>query len=193
MSYTGNRHIIIIEGPDASGKSSLNKHIQDMCNGKCHTIHSNFNKYLPKDNHFRQHKIITDFVVKQFDSKNYTGNNIVILDRNYASDIVYGTIGYGSAGNLKQKYRKLKKMLNKLSGCRWVTVSFIYCCPSINNFDVNAKAELLTEKQNDSIREAYDKIIHSRDFQEILKECGVRYLEYDFTKDPDYKAIDEKF
>ena len=131
MSYTSDRYIIIIEGPDASGKSSLSKHIQYMSNGKCHVIHSNFSKYLPKANHFRQHKLITDFVVKQFSNFYYTGNNIVIIDRNYVSDIVYGTIGYGSQGSIKKKFNRLDKIFKKLSSNTRTDVTFIYCRPSL--------------------------------------------------------------
>lgn len=193
MSYTSDRHIIIIEGPDASGKSSLSKHIQYMSNGKCHVIHSNFSKYLPKANHFRQHKLITDFVVKQFNNFYYTGNNIVILDRNYVSDIVYGTIGYGSQGSIKKKFSRLDKIFKKLSSNARTNVTFIYCRPSINNFDNSAKDELLNYNQNDKIRSAYDNIVLSKEFQQILIERNVKYVEYDFTKDPDYKIIDSNF
>lgn len=69
MSALNTKNIIIVEGSDASGKSSLCKFLQDKVEGKCHTIHSNYSKLLPKENHRKQHFLISKFVSRQFDKK----------------------------------------------------------------------------------------------------------------------------
>lgn len=183
-----NKMVFIIEGPDASGKSSLSKFIQDYANGKCHTIHSNFNKDLPKKNHRRQHKLIINFVKKQFNSKYYTGNNIVVLDRCYFSDIVYGTIGYGTKGTLEQKIKYFNKLIKKLTKDKTIKVFFIYCSPSKGtDFNPDIKEELLDKDENFTIVKAYNDTINKMlpDF----KKDNLKYYLYDYNSDSDYSKF----
>lgn len=187
------KYIIVLEGPDASGKSELSKHIQQLSNGKCHTIHSNFDKTLPKENHRRQHKLIAKFINKQFSKKYYTGNNFVILDRSYFSDIVYGQIAYGSRGTLKQKFKyfdKLLKIMKKHNDT--VKLFFVYCKPSVDSFDKQAKDELLTYKENNIVRDLYESTIDSHYFMEILFHNPIKFIQYDFNKDSKYNIFDFK-
>lgn len=121
------KNVIIVEGADACGKSQLCEHLKNKVNGKCHIIHSNYDKIQPKSNHLRQHFLIAKFVAKQFSRRYYTGNNLVVLDRNYISDIVYGQIGYGSFGSLSFKCAVLTHLLKMLN--KHANVIIIYCNP----------------------------------------------------------------
>lgn len=187
------KRIIIIDGVDSSGKSSLSNHIQQMANGKCHILHSNYNKELPSENHRRQHKIIAEFVAKQFDKKHYTGNNIVILDRNYISDMTYGTIGYGSRGTIEEKFEFLDYLFGILCKNPDVKVSFIYCRPLKSAFDRDAKDELLTDDENDKMQKIYDEICLSFNMFDIFAKHNIQFIEYDFREDPQYVLLDREF
>lgn len=187
------KRIIILDGPDASGKGSLSAHIQLMANGKCHVMHSNYNKELPKENHRRQHKLISKFAVRNFDKNYYTGNNIVILDRCYVSDMTYGQIGYGSHGTLEEKFNYLDKLFSILTSNPTVRVSFIYCRPDKTAFDKNAKDELLTNEENDKMQDIYDSLCLGLDFQELLAKHGISFYEYNFYTDPQYVLLDTDF
>lgn len=187
------KRIIIIEGPDASGKSSLSEHLQKMANGKCHVMHSNFNKELPAENHRRQHKLMAKFAVAQFDDKHYTGNHMVILDRCYISDITYGQIGYGSRGTLEEKFDYLGKMMKILTSNPDVKVSFIYCRPEQSAFDRNAKDELLSNKENSKMQAIYDSVCLGFNMFDILTHYGIKFYQYDFRADPQYILLDKEF
>lgn len=184
------KRIIIIEGPDASGKSTLCKHIQGLTNGKCHTIHSNFCKELPKENHRRQHKLIAKFVSKQFDNKHYTNNHTVILDRCYVSDMTYGKIGYGSKGTIEQKFRYLDKLFKILTKDKSIDIYFIYCKPKHIVFDKDAKEELLTYEENDTMQHIYDSVIFSSDMFSLFNKYNILCYTFDFTNDSDFTMLD---
>lgn len=184
---TQEKTIFIIEGSDGTGKSSLCKFIQNYVNGKCHTIHSNFDKSLPKQNHFRQHTLITKFVKKQFDKKHYTGNSVVILDRNYISDIIYGDISYGSKGDKEYKLNKLQKMLKTLN--KTANVVIVHCNPENNKYSetLNEREELLNSTENNTIETKYKQFFSSFDFYDILENTGSSFYEFNFDTDSDYK------
>lgn len=183
-----NKTIFILEGPDASGKSDLSKHIQTILNGKCHIIHSNYSKYVDKNNHRRQHKLISKFVAKQFKTKNYTGNS-VILDRCYISDITYGCIGYGSKGSLKSKLRFLDKYFKILTKNKNIKIFLIYCNHS--NFNPENKDELINHNENTEIKSIYDNLFnHNFIFQEILNKYSIILYKFDYTVDSNYKYFD---
>lgn len=187
------KHIIILEGPDCSGKTSLLNHLSELANHHCHTIHSNYDKSLPQENHFRQHKLITKFVCNNFKQKNYTGNNFVILDRNYISDIVYGSIGYGSRGAVKQKLSKLVTMLSAMKTCcSDINVSVVYCKPSKDVFNDSEKEELLSVFQHNKIKRAYDKFFDSTSsVRSLFDQLGVNFYTYDFCVDPYYVELNK--
>lgn len=187
------KRIIILEGADSCGKSSLSTHIQQKVNGKCHVLHSNFNKELSKENHRRQHKLIAKFVAKQFSRHNYTGNNTVILDRCYISDMTYGQIGYGSRGTIRSKFKYLNKLFKILSSNTDVTVTFVYCRPDSSAFDRSAKDELLTDTENSKMQKIYDDVCFSKEMFNILANNKISFYQYDFNEDPQYVLIDKAF
>lgn len=187
------KRIVIIEGVDASGKSKLCNHLKLLANGKCHILHSNYNKKLPKTNHRRQHKLICKFAYDNFKNSYYTGNNLIILDRCYISDIAYGLIGYGSKGTLIQKFNYLDSLFKLLTKNKNVEVDFIYCRPEKSKFNKNEKDELLTEDENSKMQKIYDSTIFSYDFHSIIKKYNIRYYEYDFNLDPNYVILDKEF
>lgn len=187
------KRIIILEGADSCGKSSLSTHIQQMANGKCHTLHSNFNKELPAENHRRQHNLISRFAVRQFSKHNYTGNHIVILDRNYISDMTYGQIGYGSRGTLEQKFAHLDKLFRILSSNPEVVVTLIYCRPEHSAFDKDAKDELLTNNENNKMQTIYDNVCLSLNMFDILAKNNIGFYQYNFNEDPQYVLLDKAF
>lgn len=186
---TQEKVVFIIEGSDGTGKSSLCKFIQNYVNGKCHTIHSNFDKTLPKQNHFKQHLLITNFVKKQFDKKHYTGNSVVILDRNYISDIIYGDISYGSKGDRKYKLNNLRKMLKTLN--KTAKVVIIHCNPKNNKYfeTSNEREELLNSTENNTIETKYKQFFSSFDFYDILENTRSDFYEFNFDVDSDYKKF----
>lgn len=190
-SIKNGKNIIIIEGADACGKSQLARYLQDFVDGKCHTIHSNFNPNLPKENHYRQHFLISKFVTKQFDAKHYTGNKLVILDRNYISDIVYGQIGYGSKGNFDTKLKNFGRMLKILSRNKDVNISIIYCRPEKSKFKESSeqREELLNIEQNTVIQNRYDLLFEDPKFFNLLNKYSVNLYRYDYTKDPNYSIL----
>lgn len=184
-------NIIIICGADACGKSELANKLREKVSGKCHILHSNYNRLLPGQNNFRQHQLMIKFAVEQFDTKHYTGNRLVILDRNYISDIIYGQIGYGSKGTVEQKTKNLTKMLKQLTKNNHVNVSLIYCRPQQTKFEkMQAEREelLRDEKQNLLIQEKYDEY-----FKDVVpglcEQYDIELYRYDFTKDPEYKEL----
>lgn len=183
--------VIIIEGADSTGKTQLCKYLQDLVEGKCHIIHSNYSKQLPENNHRRQHFLIAKFVSKQFDCRHYTGNRLVILDRNYISDIIYGQIGYGSKGTLKQKIKTLSKLFKILS--KNANVIVIHCNPVESKFDTcfEKRQELLSKKENETIRKLYSKFFLSREFLYTLRKNKISYYEYSFLEDLKYKQLHE--
>lgn len=183
-------NVVIIEGNDQSGKSTLCKHLQDLSNGKCHVLHSNYSKILPKNNHRRQHKLIAKFVRKQFDRRHYTGNNLVILDRNYISDIVYGNIGYGSKGSVKSKINYLIKLLKIIKKNPTVNVVLIYCDPDKHELDKTMKDELLSTKQYHAVQKEYDRFFKIENIKNIVTTTGIKYYLYDYMIDSDFKHID---
>ena len=186
-----NKNVIILEGADACGKSQLSKHIQDLANGKCHIIHSNYNKNISAENHRRQHKLIMKFVNKQFNSKKYyTGNNVVILDRCYISDITYGQIGYGSKGDIMSKLRYFNKLLGMLSPN--IKITLVYCKPKKSAFNNDAKDELLNNTENNKMQDIYDNTLYRADMLRILRDHNVDFVLYDFIEDPEYKLLDAK-
>lgn len=189
MLLTKSKNIIIIEGGDSAGKTQLTKYLQEYVNGKCHILHSNFNPGLPKENHFRQHKLMTKFVCKQFDSRYYTGNCLVILDRNYISDIVYGMIGYGSKGDQKYKIRRLNRLFRYFSKLSDVTVSVIYCNPSKSTFNPEAKEELVDSAEDSIIKNLYKNFFDSLDVYDAFVRNNIKFYEYDFITDPYYENL----
>lgn len=186
-----NKKIIILEGADQCGKTQLSMYLQNIYfNGKCHVLHSNYSNSLPKKNHYNQHKLMTKFAIKLFKNKYYTGNNGIIFDRNYISDIVYGNIGYGSGGSNKHKLKKLSRFLSKLDKhCKDTSIYIIYCNPTIENFNVETKEELLNKSQNSKIREEYSKFFNNIKFLNILVKNHITLLTYDFIVDPKYKEL----
>lgn len=187
------KNIIILESSDQGGKSSLSKYLANYVNGKCHVLHSNFAPDLPKENHRRQHFLMSRFVVKQFDSKHYTGNRLVILDRNYISDIIYGKIKYGSRGSYEQKLRTLDKLFKILTKNKDVQVTIIYCRPEKEEFfSKDKKEELLSEKQNQFIQKFYDDFFNSHEFLELIVNNNLHYYRYDYINDPDYTQLMSK-
>lgn len=184
------KRVIILEGQDACGKTTLLKHLQDKTNGKCHTFHSNFDKSLPKENHRKQHKLIAEFIKEQFDDEHYTGNHTVILDRCYISDMTYGQLGYGSRGNIEQKYDYLRKLFKTMSNNGQVDIILIYCRPSQTEFDIDAKEELLTDNENDKMQDIYDSVMFSLDMTELLVMYDINFYVYNFNNDSDYKHLD---
>lgn len=187
------KKIIILEGPDASGKDSLAEHIRMMVNGKCHIIHSNFDKELPKKNHRRQHKLIAKFVSKQFSKKYYTGNDTVILNRCYISDMTYGQLGYGSKGTIEDKYNYLGEFFDILTKNKDVEVTVVYCRPSKSAYNPIARDELLNSNENNKMIGIYDSIMNSIEFAELLCYYNIKYYDYNFNEDPNYIFIDRAF
>lgn len=185
-----NRRIIILEGADSCGKSTLSKYLQAASNGKCHVLHGNYNNFLPGENHRKQHKNIAKFVANQFDLKKcYSGNHLVILDRCYVSDITYGQIGYGSRGTWNDKFKYLDKLFKILSKDKNIIIQFIYCRPSESAFDKNAKEELLSDDENTKMQCIYDKVVLSDDMKNIFKKYNVEFYIYDFKADPQYLLL----
>lgn len=200
MEKLKGKHIIILESSDQGGKSSLSKYLQDNVEGKCHVLHSNYNKSVSKQAHRHQHFLLNKFASKQFHDCYYTHNNVVIMDRNYVSDIIYGQIGYGSRGTLKSKFRTLDKLFKILRrGNEDVCISFIYCRPKKIkkffeekeefSFDTSKKEELLNSDENDKVRQLYDTFINSNAFAKLLDKHGIHLYVYNYHADPDYYGI----
>lgn len=187
------KRIIIIEGADSVGKSQLSNHIQKMVNGKCHVLHSNYNKNLPQENNRRQHTLYTKFALANFKDSNYTGNNTVIFDRCYVSDITYGQIGYGSRGTLEEKYKHLGHLFKLMTSNRNVEVSFIYCRPNKSKFNRDVKEELLTDTENNKMQKIYDSVCYESYFQDLLKIYDIDFYTYSFDYDSSYRLLDEHF
>lgn len=185
------KKVIILEGADASGKSSLLQHLQNLSNGKCHTLHSNFNKELPKENHRRQHMNIAKFVSKQFSKNYYTANDMVVLDRCYISDMTYGQIGYGSRGDLNSKFRYLNRLLKIISRNKDIDIILIYCRPNKTNFDKDAKEELLTDNENDKMQSIYDSVMYNSKMIDIILDNDIVFIVYNYNTDPNYENIDK--
>lgn len=187
------KNIIIIEGPDHTGKSWLSQYLHDYVNGKCHTLHSNYNPKYSAKSHYNQHKLISKYVNKQFNKKYYTGNNLVILDRNYISDIVYGNaVGYGSKGSLNNKLNKLDKIFKLLSKNKDVKITVIYCCLDISEFNPDSKEELLNTTQNELVTEQYDEFFTSEKVNNIFNKYNIKFLNYSYKIDPSYSKLLEK-
>lgn len=187
------KRIIILEGADSSGKSSLCKHIQDKVNGKCHVLHSNYNKEISQQNHYRQHIMLSKFAKQNFDADYYTGNNVIVFDRSYVSDITYGQIGYGSKGTLKQKIKILKKLFKIITADPTVIVHFVYCNPDTTNFNPETKEELLTVEENQIMKNLYNTFCYHVVFQSLISKLGILFYEYNYYTDPDYKFFDIEF
>ena len=185
------KKVIILEGSDAVGKSTLLKHIQNLANGKCHTFHSNYDKHFSKENHRKQHKLIAKYIKQQFDDKHYTGNHTVILDRCYISDMTYGQIGYGSRGTLEQKFSYLDDLFKIIKRDKDIQIIMIYCRPDKSKFDTEAKDELLNQTENDKMQGIYDCTMHSLDMLELFVKYDILYYRYDFNEDSDYKILDD--
>lgn len=191
------KNIVIVEGADASGKSRLVNHMKNKVNGKCHIFHSNFDKYLPVSNYKRQHILITKFIKKLFDSRYYTGNRMIILDRNYISDIIYGlAINCGSKGSYKNKMKFLEKLLKKLIHLdTLVNITIVYCRPEISSFGNNSREELPSVEEHKKVQKCYDDFFNSLDFKDLIQNRlsnKISYIKYDYVKDSDYKEFDNK-
>ena len=184
------KNIVIIEGNDQSGKSELANYLKEQVNGKCHIIHSNYSKAYPGSNNYNQHELIAKFARDQFSKKYYTGNRLVIFDRTYISDIVYGQIGYGSKGSLKEKTLKLNNLFNILTDTyvNNVDISVIYCRPNNTNFIREKREELLTNSEFNKIQIIYDVV-----FNDIIEDCCrdkfINFYKFDYTVDPSYSKI----
>ena len=184
------KHIVIIEGADHTGKSELANYLRYYSNGKCHILHSNYNKAYPGENNYKQHKLMSKFAVKQFNKKYYTGNSLVILDRNYISDITYGKLGYGSSGTEEYKFKRLNKILKTITKDKNIKVTIIYCNPSKDDFNKNTREELLTNSEYSAIRQIYNEFFDSFDFKNIVNKYDNLFVyEYDYCTDAMYKQI----
>lgn len=193
------KHIIILESSDQGGKSSLSKYLQDNVEGKCHVLHSNYNPDCSRTAHRHQHFLLNKFASKQFKPAYYTKNNVVIMDRNYISDIIYGQIGYGSKGSYKQKLKILEKLFRILrKGNNDVKISLIYCRPKkISDikceeefiFDKDKKEELLNDNQNNQVRELYDRFFESMELHNLLVKYSIHCYNYNYIIDPNYIDI----
>lgn len=184
------KNIIIIEGPDASGKSELANHLRTLVDGKCHILHSNYNKSYPGENNYRQHKLMAAFASRQFNPKYYTGNRLIIFDRSYISDIVYGQLGYGSKGNYNKKLDRLENLLKALTKNKDVDVTIIACNPVHTNFNrtVCSRDELLKLEENQKVRSYYDYFF-ALHLPNICRDLGIKLLRYDFNDDPYYAEL----
>lgn len=201
MKLTG-KHIVILEGADCSGKSSLLHYLQDNVEGKCHSMHSNYSKLCSKQAHRHQHFMMCRFASKQFKKENYTGNNLVIMDRNYISDIIYGMIGYGSEGDFSYKMKTLKKLFRILRrGNPDVKISLVFCRPKKIDiyaneeefsFDREKKEELLDDDENLRIRRIYDWFFRYPDVIALCKKYGIKIYTYNYHTDSDYTDIINK-
>lgn len=201
------KKIIIIEGADGTGKSSLSRYLQTMANGKCHVLHSNYNKDLPGENNYRQHLLMTKFVCKQFSPKYYTGNNLVILDRNYISDMTYGTIGYGSSGDIHKKFNRLQRIFsifhNAMLKDEDLQVYLIHCRLDTKKYfgvgSDGSKEELLNSSENDVIHRIYDELFYpllykndnTENIQNLCVKSGIKFISFNFEEDKQYDKLTE--
>lgn len=183
-----NNYIFIVEGADATGKNELCNYIAKYNDGKVHILHSNCRKDLPKQNNYRQHKLMTNFVIKQFSKNYFTGNNVVIFNRNYISDLIYSNIGYGSksSSNIK-RIKKFKSIINDLLKINNITLCFIYCNPKKSSFNPGVRDELLDYNENYIIINEYEKFFNSRLIKEILKQNrNIKLYKFNFNTDSNY-------
>lgn len=202
------KKIIIIEGADGTGKSSLSRHIQTLANGKCHVLHSNYNKNLPGENNYKQHILMTNFACKQFSPKYYTGNNIVVLDRNYISDMTYGIIGYGSDGDIHKKFNRLQHIFSIFHKAMLkdedLQVYLIHCRLNTKKYfgvgsDGNNKEELLDNDENNIIHRVYDELFYpllykndnTENVQNLCAKFGIKFISFNFEEDKQYNKITE--
>lgn len=194
------KHIIILESSDQGGKSSLSRYLQNNVEGKCHVLHSNYNPDCSKQAHRNQHFLLNRFASKQFKESHYTKNNVVIMDRNYISDIIYGQIGYGSKGSYEQKLDTLKRLFKILrKGNNDVKISLVYCRPkkpedlySVEEefpFNTEKKDELPTEEENKVLRKLYDNFFSSDELKDICKKYNIKIYYYNYFTDSDYSDI----
>lgn len=189
--------VIMIEGADASGKSTLCGHLMNMvAEGKCHLLHSNYDKSVDNQAHYYQHLLYTDFIIDAFSKHRYTGNWMIIQDRCYISDICYGKIGYGSSSSLpmdkcKEKlYYLLSRMSRRLSDDNSAVhpeISIIYCRPDsdeVSTFNDGRKEELLDIDEYTKVGQVYDSFFGDKVFLDKLrKTLGIKTYIYDYTKD----------
>lgn len=181
MAMEKRKRLIIIEGPDMSGKTTLCKMIQDKTEGKCHTLHSNYDKNLTPEAHWHQHELYWAFAHDQFLPYHYSGNHTVIFDRCYFSDLVYGQIGYGSPGDMSLKWTRMATLASMGLDSKLFTTFFIYCKPSKRAFGDGSKEELLTSDEDSKVAKLYDDVINCPEFLEWVEAHNITYMRYDFT------------
>lgn len=190
------KNVVILEGADACGKSELAKYLQSYVEGKCHTLHSNFDPQCKGKCNLRQHKNIYKYIKNQFSKKYYTGNRLVILDRSIISDIVYyGTYGFGSPYSKDKKTELMLSWFKNLIKDN-IDVSIIFCNPSTSkDFNLENKEELINKSELAAIKEAYNDFFYipytsdDKSMFNVLRNIGVSFFEYDYITDPSYEKL----
>lgn len=170
--------IIIVEGPDCSGKSTL---IERMSKDKLYRNSLVMkNNFRPTGDSIEDRKLLLEHYheIKKIASK--SKYEYVILDRFFISELAYSEKrGYEEIGGLT--YDDFERVLNKLD------VTFIYCNPGkkelLKRFKERTDEHILSKDELIRIYERYNKIYC---FSKLKK---IEYSGSDETYDQIYNKI----
>lgn len=163
-----NLNLLIVEGPDGSGKTTFCKSIAEANNGIY--VHSTYWKGM---NAYQYHiKQLRDSITEaQLNDK-----NLIVMDRLFLSEGVYGDVFRdGPSYDVDAFYNFIRNKLQAFDFSRKIYTTFIYCKPP--------KDFLLANWGNKA--EMFDKIEPVYERYEWYMKCGYDkiFTKYDYTKE----------
>lgn len=174
MTNKTTEQLIILEGSDCSGKSTLAKTLLRDLGGNCSLFHHGPYKGL-------SHELSRMFLDSMLPA--VTGQHPVILDRCWISESIYGPVYRGPVGDRVGPARAL--MLERVA--RKSDVIYVFCQPPIHNVIETFKSRIDDEylDNENQLRSVYNK------YDEFFRtKTGLNYIKYDYTTDKDDDVVD---
>lgn len=168
--------VIILEGADASGKTTLANKLIELNNGKGQILHA---VYRFKDKMPLYHMALLRKAIK------LGKNQLVIIDRLHISEYIYAKVFRGGT-KWPEEFKHFEEF------CKYLKIPIILCVPETIQRGLiwfeKAKQErpemydnikdVITEYCNYANKHKYDKnvIIYNRDFAEMYKDTYEPYM-----------------
>lgn len=161
--------IVILEGSEQCGKTTLARKIQDKY--KAYYFHGS----RPENGNF------LEYHWKMFNSALEAARNghVVVLDRHLVSHQVYGTLFDGGLCYNTHKMHRAMESICELFG---VELMFVFCNPA-RNFDPNMREEMYSDADG-KISKAFENA-----FPSYVKDSKNVIIEYDWQRNPTAQAV----
>ena len=164
-----NGMIVILEGSEQCGKTTLARKIQDLY--KAYYFHGS----RPEDGDFLSYHTDMFLSALKFASRGH----VVVLDRHFISHEVYGRL---FDKGTKYDTHKMHRMMELMCEMSDVQLCVIFCNPK-TEFDPEMRDEMYSDGDG-KIKKAFEDIIYT-----YLKDASNAIMMYDWTRSPSAEPV----